>query len=68
MGSRPDGEEAPRSSCTFSPTPPLCFDGDTCRTVVELARYEQPLRVTSSTLGGLTGPATACGLIVLQHA
>ena len=60
--------ERPRFLCIFCSSPPLRYDADTCATVVALARRRQPLCVTSCALGGVSGPATAGGLLVVQHA
>jgi len=52
----------------FCSTPPLRFDADACRAVVEMAQLGQPLWVVSAAIGGVTGPVTSGGLLVLQHA
>jgi trimethylamine---corrinoid protein Co-methyltransferase len=60
--------EQPRFLYGFCSTSPLRFDGDTCRTVEEMALLGQPLWVTAAAIGGVTGPVTAGGLLALQHA
>jgi trimethylamine--corrinoid protein Co-methyltransferase len=60
--------ELPRFLYGFCSTSPLRFDGDVCRAVEEMARLGQPLWVVAAAIGGVSGPATAGGLLVLQHA
>jgi trimethylamine--corrinoid protein Co-methyltransferase len=60
--------ELPRFLYGFCSTSPLRFDADTCRATEEMALLGQPLWVTSAAIGGVTGPVTAGGLLVLQHA
>jgi trimethylamine---corrinoid protein Co-methyltransferase len=60
--------ELPRFLYGFCSTSPLRFDGDVCRAVEEMARLGQPLWVVGAAIGGVTGPATAGGLLVVQHA
>lgn len=60
--------ELPRFLFGFCSTSPLRFDGDTCQAVVEMAQLGQPLWVMAAPIGGVTGPATAGGLLALQHA
>jgi trimethylamine---corrinoid protein Co-methyltransferase len=60
--------ERPRFLYGFTSMSPLRFDGDTCRAVEEMALLGQPLWVMAIPIGGVSGPVTAGGLLVLQHA
>jgi trimethylamine---corrinoid protein Co-methyltransferase len=58
----------PRALIVLNTTSPLQLSGENVRLLVGWARLDQPSCVTACTMGGTTGPATAAGTLVVQHA
>ena len=64
----PGWAERPRAFVVVNSVSPLQFEEDACLAMLEMARRRQPVCVTPCAMGGTTGPVTAAGLLVLQHA
>lgn len=63
-----DWDSRPRLFAVLNTTSPLMLSDATCVLARELARRGQPQCLTPCVMGGITGPATLAGLLVVQHA
>jgi trimethylamine---corrinoid protein Co-methyltransferase len=63
-----DWASRPRAFVILNTNSPLQIAGETARLLLRWARLRQPVCVTACVMGGTTGPATAAGTLVVQHA
>ena len=61
-------QREPRALTVLNTTSPLQLSGETAKILTHWARLRQPACVTACVMGGTTGPATAAGVLVVQHA